>query len=79
MDVAEHVHRGLYEEATRLVLKDGPRSGAEPQHVPRKLDRGQVGGVLLRCLLVRVGGGVCSERAGGGGEKKKTKEDNKEE
>ena len=47
VDVAEHVHRRLDEEAPRFVLEDGTRPRAEPQHVPRELDRGQVRGVLL--------------------------------
>lgn len=54
VDVAEHVDRRLDEQAARLVLEDGPRPRAEPQHVPRELDRGEVGGVLLRRLLSRA-------------------------
>lgn len=50
VDVAEHVHRRLDEEAARFVLEDGSRSRAQPQHVSRELDRREVGGVLLRGL-----------------------------
>lgn len=67
MYVTEHVHRRLNEEAPGFVLEDWSRPRAQPQHVSRELDRGQVGGVLFRglfyfiplCFRFRLGSMFC--------------------